>query len=98
MGLRDDIQEDITQILDVEEFAIDAIFDSNHPIKVIEIRESEVVDVGAEYSTVKPHTFAKTTDVPSASGKTLEIGDITFNITNVSFDVPGLTTLFLSLH
>ncbi len=96
MSFSADMITDAAAFLD--EFGEAAVFNSATSITVIFDNPSQPI-LDAETGGIMmagPQAICKTTDVPSAKGKTLKVNDITYNIIEVQDDGTGVTTLRLS--
>lgn len=98
MSLSSDITADLADFLDPTEFGKSAVFNGTTTINVIFDNESTpILDVETGGIMIAgPQAIARTTDVPSAKGKTLLIDSTTYKIIEARPDGTGLTTLKLS--
>jgi hypothetical protein len=88
--------EDFTQFLDTNDFAVDATFDGTAPVVGIFRNAYNESEVGFVPVTGRLPVFSTPeTDVPSPAGKTLLINAVTYTIVRSEPDGTGWTTLIL---
>lgn len=98
MSLSDDMITDLPDMFNTDEFAVVARFNSNTDIKVIFDAPYDAIlaTESGGIITADTQALARTSDVPSAKGKSLKIGDTTYTIIEVRDDGTGVTALRLS--
>ena len=98
MGLSDDMINDLPDMLNTDEFAVTARFNGTTDINVIfdAPYDAFLATESGGILTSDTQALARTSDVPSAKGKTLKIGTITYTIIEVRDDGTGMTALRLS--
>src|SRR3989337_88714 len=98
MGLLDNISDDWVEVINTDEFGVEATFDNTDVIVIIFDNPTQPV-LDTETGGIMmagPQAVCKTSDVPDAKGKTLKIGDVTYNIKEAQDDGTGITTMRLS--
>ena len=98
MGLLDNISDDWAEVMNTDEFGVEAIFDNTDVIVIIFDNPTQPV-LDAETGGIMipgPQAVCKTSDVPDAKGKTLKISDVTYKIKEAQDDGTGITTMRLS--
>lgn len=98
MSLSDDMVDDLNGLLNTDEFAVEAIFNSVDTINVIFDNSSvPVLDVDTGGIIMAgPQATCKSSDVPDAKGKTLKIDTVIYYIKEAQDDGTGVTILRLS--
>lgn len=98
MSLSDDMTDDLPIFLNTDEFGVTARFDGTTDINVIfdAPYDAFLATESGGIITTNTQATARTTDVPSAKGKTLKIGGVIYTIIEARDDGTGMTVLRLS--